>query len=86
MQGHVYLEGKTSFESNLPRSLKLELFIDDKSTMAEVEKYRTYAPRPFVRVPLPDNSKKVTIRISKRTGREITNVGDFTHYEKDKRG
>ena len=39
-----------------------------------------------MRVPLPEGSTKVTVKISRRSGREIDNVGDFTHYEKDNSG
>jgi hypothetical protein len=63
--------------------LKLELFIDGKLAVQKVENYRTFAPKPFVRVPLPQGSTKVVVKISKRYAKEITNVGDFVHYERD---
>ena len=77
------VDGESSFESNLPRNLKVELFIDDKLVIDEVEEYRTYAPKPFVRVPLPQGSTKLIVRISRRTGKEITSVGDIGHSERN---
>lgn len=79
----MHIEGDSVLETNIPRTCSLEVFVDGKKILEEAEDLRTYQPFPFARVTLPKGASHVMVRVQRRHGRDLKNIGDFVHYERN---